>query len=68
MPQNAFDPNMQAQMPRDPRAELHEAVDELKAMRHKKMWDKIDTPEYRDSSRQREERVRQDRYVANGRR
>jgi aspartate oxidase len=56
-------------MPRhDPRAELAEAVSELDAARQKKMWNQIDSQEYRDSSRNREDRVRQDRYVANGRR
>jgi len=53
---------------RDPKAELQEAVDDLAAQRNKKMWDKIDTPEYRDQARTREDRVKQDRYVANGRR
>ena len=64
--QRLADPNNG--MPRDPRAELAEAVNELDAARQKKMWNQIDSQEYRDSSRNREDRVRQDRYVANGRR
>lgn len=64
--QRLADPNNG--MPRDPRAELAEAVSELDAARQKKMWNQIDSQEYRDSSRNREDRVRQDRYVANGRR
>jgi hypothetical protein len=53
---------------RDPKAELHEAVDELAQQRSKRMWNQIDTKDYRDTSRAREERVAQDKYVANGRR
>lgn len=64
--QRLADPN--GGMPRDPRAELAEAVNEMEAARQKKMWNQIDTQEYRDLSRTREDRVRQDRYVANGRR
>lgn len=53
---------------RDPRAELQADVDELKAQRQKKMWNQIDTPEYRASAHDRETKVRQDKYIAGGRR
>lgn len=64
--QRLADPN--GGMPRDPRAELHDSISEMDAARQKKMWNQIDTQEYRDTARTRDDRVRQDRYVANGRR
>lgn len=64
--QRLADPN--GGMPRDQRAELHDSISEMDAARQKKMWNQIDTQEYRDTARTRDDRVRQDRYVANGRR
>lgn len=51
---------------RDPRLELHDAVDELAAQRSKKMWHNIDTADYRSSARDRETKVAQSKYIASG--